>query len=140
MLAQYQASERAEPAARIPHRTLWLDLLPGDKVMPVENDYNRDVYNGDLGVVSRIELEDCELVADFDGREVTCGFGELDARGERRVRQASQPVTDQAKTITRDRRSARAGFGRAATPRHKEPSLPRTRAPQSARKSARRQA
>jgi exodeoxyribonuclease V alpha subunit len=57
--------ERAEPAARIPHRTLWLDLLPGDKVTQVENDYDRDVYNGDLGVVSRIDLEDCELVADF---------------------------------------------------------------------------
>src|SRR5438094_560916 len=35
-------------------------------------------------------------------------------------------------TITWDRRSDRAGFGRAATPRHKGPPLPRTRAPQSA--------
>jgi exodeoxyribonuclease V alpha subunit len=53
-------------------------FCPGDKVMQVENDYDRDVYNGDLGVVSRIDVEEGELVADFDGREVTYGFGELD--------------------------------------------------------------
>jgi exodeoxyribonuclease V alpha subunit len=53
-------------------------FCPGEKVMQVENDYDRDVYNGDLGVVSRIDLEDCELVADFDGREVTYGFVELE--------------------------------------------------------------
>ena len=37
-----------------------------------------DVYNGDLGVVSRIGIEKGELTVDFDGREVTYGFGELD--------------------------------------------------------------
>jgi exodeoxyribonuclease V alpha subunit len=53
-------------------------FCPGDKVMQVENDYDKDVYNGDLGVVSRIDMEEGELVASFDGREVTYGFGELD--------------------------------------------------------------
>ena len=53
-------------------------FCPGDKVMQVENDYDRDVYNGDLGVVSRIDMEEGELHAGFDGREVTYGFGELD--------------------------------------------------------------
>ena len=50
----------------------------GDKVMQVENDYDREVYNGDLGVVRRIDLEEGELVVDFDGREVAYDFGELD--------------------------------------------------------------
>jgi ATP-dependent RecD-like DNA helicase SH3 domain len=50
----------------------------GDKVMQVENDYDKDVYNGDLGVVSRIDMEEGELVAAFDGREIVYGFGELD--------------------------------------------------------------
>ena len=50
----------------------------GDKVMQVENDYDRDVYNGDLGVVRGIDPETSEMVIDFDGREVTYGFGELD--------------------------------------------------------------
>jgi exodeoxyribonuclease V alpha subunit len=46
--------------------------------MQVENDYDKEVYNGDLGVVSRIDLEEGELAVDFEGREVTYGFGELD--------------------------------------------------------------
>ena len=50
----------------------------GDKVMQVANDYDRDVYNGDLGVVSAIDPEEGELAVTFEGREVTYGFGELD--------------------------------------------------------------
>ena len=53
-------------------------FCPGDKVMQIENKYDKDVYNGDLGVVCRIDTEEGELVVDFDGREVTYGFGELD--------------------------------------------------------------
>ena len=53
-------------------------FCPGDKVMQVENDYDKEVYNGDLGVVSRIDMEEGELSLDFDGREVIYGFGELD--------------------------------------------------------------
>jgi exodeoxyribonuclease V alpha subunit len=53
-------------------------FCPGDKVMQVENDYDMEVYNGDLGVVSRIDMEEGELVVDFDGHEITYGFGELD--------------------------------------------------------------
>ncbi|MCW2241786.1 SF1B family DNA helicase RecD2 [Azospirillum canadense] len=50
----------------------------GDKVMQIENDYDKDVYNGDLGVVSAIDPEDGTLTAAFDGRPVTYEFGELD--------------------------------------------------------------
>ena len=46
--------------------------------MQVENDYDKEVYNGDLGVVSRIDIEESELTVDFDGREVIYGFAELD--------------------------------------------------------------
>jgi exodeoxyribonuclease V alpha subunit len=53
-------------------------FCPGDKVMQVENDYDKDVYNGDLGIVSSIDMEEAELVADFDGRKISYGFGELD--------------------------------------------------------------
>jgi exodeoxyribonuclease V alpha subunit len=53
-------------------------FCPGDKVMQVENDYDRDVYNGDVGIVQRINLEEGEVVVAFDGREVSYGFGELD--------------------------------------------------------------
>ena len=53
-------------------------FCPGDKVMQVENDYDKEVYNGDLGVVSRIDMEESALIVDFDGRELIYGFGELD--------------------------------------------------------------
>jgi exodeoxyribonuclease V alpha subunit len=51
---------------------------PGDKVMQVVNDHERQVYNGDLGILRRIDMEDGELLVDFEGREVAYGFGELD--------------------------------------------------------------
>jgi exodeoxyribonuclease V alpha subunit len=53
-------------------------FCPGDKVMQVENNYDKEVYNGDLGIVSRIDAEAGELAVDFDGREVVYIFGELD--------------------------------------------------------------
>jgi ATP-dependent exoDNAse (exonuclease V) alpha subunit len=53
-------------------------FCPGDKVMQVENNYDKDIYNGDLGVVSGIDMEEGELSVDFDGRDVKYGFGELD--------------------------------------------------------------
>ena len=37
-------------------------FCPGDKVMQVENDYDREVYNGDLGIMQRIDPEESELV------------------------------------------------------------------------------
>jgi exodeoxyribonuclease V alpha subunit len=36
-------------------------FCPGDKVMQVENDYDKEVYNGDLGVVAHIDIEEGEL-------------------------------------------------------------------------------
>jgi exodeoxyribonuclease V alpha subunit len=53
-------------------------FCPGDKVMQVENDYDREVYNGDLGIVRQIDQEESELVVAFDGRDVSYGYGELD--------------------------------------------------------------
>src|SRR5437762_13568251 len=44
-------------------------FCPGDKVMQVENNYDKEVYNGDLGVVSRLDAEEGELSVEFDGRE-----------------------------------------------------------------------
>jgi exodeoxyribonuclease V alpha subunit len=51
---------------------------PGDKVMQVVNDYEKDVFNGDLGLVKAVDADEGELVVEFDGREVRYEFGELD--------------------------------------------------------------
>ena len=54
-------------------------FCPGDKVMQVENDYDKDVYNGDLGIVRRDRPGGRRAGrSTFEGREVSYGFGELD--------------------------------------------------------------
>jgi len=50
----------------------------GDKIMQIENDYDKDVYNGDIGYIDDVDPDGGELTASFDGRTVTYGFGELD--------------------------------------------------------------
>ena len=54
-------------------------FAPGDKVMQVENDYDREVYNGDIGRIDDVDPEPGEVTVHFDGRTVTYDFGELDA-------------------------------------------------------------
>jgi exodeoxyribonuclease V alpha subunit len=49
-----------------------------DKVMQTENNYDKDVFNGDLGQVVRIDPLERELGVQFDQREVVYDFGELD--------------------------------------------------------------
>src|SRR5690242_136140 len=53
-------------------------FAPGDKVMQIENDYDKEVYNGDIGYIDDVDPDVGELNASFDGRSVTYGFGELD--------------------------------------------------------------
>jgi len=50
----------------------------GDKVMQIENDYDKDVYNGDIGFVRSIDAAAGEMVIEFDARPVAYDFGELD--------------------------------------------------------------
>ena len=54
-------------------------FAPGDKVMQMENDYDKEVYNGDVGRIDDVDPDLGEVAARFDGRAVTYGFGELDA-------------------------------------------------------------
>ena len=53
-------------------------FAPGDKVMQIENDYDKEVYNGDIGFIADVDPDSGELRASFDGRDVIYGFGELD--------------------------------------------------------------
>jgi exodeoxyribonuclease V alpha subunit len=50
----------------------------GDKVIQTENNYDKEVFNGDIGQVSTIQPADRELIVRFDQREVRYDFGELD--------------------------------------------------------------
>jgi exodeoxyribonuclease V alpha subunit len=46
--------------------------------MQTENDYDKEVFNGDVGYVRRIDPDAQELVIEFDDRPVEYQFGELD--------------------------------------------------------------
>lgn len=49
-----------------------------DKVMQIRNDYEKEVFNGDIGTIAAVNLEDRELTVDFDGRQVVYDVTELD--------------------------------------------------------------
>ena len=51
---------------------------PGDKVIQTVNNYDKEVFNGDIGRVSSIDIEEGELMISFDGREVLYQVNELD--------------------------------------------------------------
>ena len=50
----------------------------GDKVLQTRNNYDKDVFNGDIGQVSKIDLVESEVTIQFDTRQVVYDFGELD--------------------------------------------------------------
>jgi exodeoxyribonuclease V alpha subunit len=50
----------------------------GDKVLQTVNNYDKDVFNGDIGRVANIDLPEQELTVVYDGRQVDYDFGELD--------------------------------------------------------------
>lgn len=49
-----------------------------DKVMQIKNNYNKNVYNGDVGTIQEIDLEEQILYVNFDKREVEYDFSELE--------------------------------------------------------------
>jgi exodeoxyribonuclease V alpha subunit len=50
----------------------------GDKVMQVRNNYDKEVFNGDIGRITRIDHEAQEVAVSIDGREVIYEFADLD--------------------------------------------------------------
>ncbi len=50
----------------------------GDRVMQIRNDYERLVFNGDMGRIQQLNLEDALALIDFDGRIVQAEFSQLD--------------------------------------------------------------
>ena len=51
----------------------------GDRVMQTENDYDKEIYNGDLGHIERIDLEASEVTIRFDDRSIQFDVRELDS-------------------------------------------------------------
>ena len=51
---------------------------PRDKVIQTENNYDKDVFNGDIGQIVKIDPVEAEVTIRFDQREVVYDYGELD--------------------------------------------------------------
>ena len=49
-----------------------------DKVIQLVNNYDKEVFNGDIGVIRSVDKEENNVVVDFDKRQVEYEFGELD--------------------------------------------------------------
>ena len=50
----------------------------GDKVIQTENNYDKDVFNGDIGIVEKVDAVEQEVTIRFDDRPLKYDFGELD--------------------------------------------------------------
>lgn len=53
-------------------------FAPGDKVMQIVNNYDKDVYNGDIGFIKELNPEEQTLIINFDNNNVRYEFSELD--------------------------------------------------------------
>ncbi len=53
-------------------------LRPGDKVMHLRNDYQKEVFNGDIGTILSAEGNGSRLSVEFYGRSVAYDWNELD--------------------------------------------------------------
>ena len=65
-----------EKRAETPHGSRVFRV--GDRVMQIRNDYDRQVFNGDMGRIAAIDLEEQALVVDFAGAYVGYEFSQLD--------------------------------------------------------------
>jgi len=73
---ELQQHLNAEASPRIT-RFGWT-YAPGDKVIQTVNNYDREVFNGDIGRIERIDEEEGFVVVRYDGRRVEYELGELD--------------------------------------------------------------
>jgi len=55
-----------------------VELRLNDKVIQLKNNYEKDIYNGDIGIIKKVDKESEEISINFDGRIVNYSFFELD--------------------------------------------------------------
>lgn len=54
-----------------------MKLRVGDRVIQQVNDYNREVFNGDLGAIAAIDTEEQEVTVQFEGRSVNYDYADI---------------------------------------------------------------
>jgi exodeoxyribonuclease V alpha subunit len=50
----------------------------GDRVLQLRNNYDKDVFNGDIGRIDRIDLEEGEIEVEIEGRVINYELSDLD--------------------------------------------------------------
>jgi len=70
--------QRLNPSAAPRVTRFGWTYAPGDKVIQLINNYDKDVFNGDLGRIAAIDEEEGLVQVEIDGRRVEYEFGELD--------------------------------------------------------------
>lgn len=71
---QQQLNGHAEPKIQ----RFGITFAPGDKVIQIINNYDKEVFNGDIGTISNVDLVNNSLNVAYDNRTVTYEFNELD--------------------------------------------------------------
>jgi exodeoxyribonuclease V alpha subunit len=65
--------------AQTPQKRLFgTTFRPGDKVMQIQNNYDKDVFNGDIGFITGIDFVEHLLTVEIDGRQISYDFSEAD--------------------------------------------------------------
>jgi exodeoxyribonuclease V alpha subunit len=77
-IALQRALNPAAAGAATVERFGWT-FATGDKVMQTENDYDRDIYNGDIGFITHVAPEAGEVTVEFDGRPLAFANAGLDS-------------------------------------------------------------
>jgi exodeoxyribonuclease V alpha subunit len=49
----------------------------GDRIIQLTNDYQREVFNGDVGFISKIDTEEQEVIVQYAERDVTYDYADL---------------------------------------------------------------
>jgi exodeoxyribonuclease V alpha subunit len=73
-----ELQKRLNPDAGVRISKFGSDYGVGDKVIQTVNNYDKEVFNGDIGQVIEMDLEESELLIEFDGRSVVYSLNELD--------------------------------------------------------------
>src|SRR4029077_6674012 len=77
-VVEHRAAGRTQSRRRSQGRPVWLVVCSRRQGDADREDYEKEVYNGDIGTIDDVDSNSGELIASFDGRSVTYGFGELD--------------------------------------------------------------
>ena len=73
-----ELQSRLNPGATATVNRYGTTFARGDKVLQTVNDYQKEVFNGDIGRITAVDLEEQTVTVSFDGRPVPYEFSELD--------------------------------------------------------------